>query len=55
MEDIKLTEEEKKLILICRTLRILREKKSSSPEMSNPNEIQIMVSEELGLGEKLGG
>ncbi len=52
MEELELSEEEKRLIIFFRALKLKRQKKNSSS--ANPNEIKIIVSEDLGLGEKIG-
>jgi hypothetical protein len=61
MEEIKITEEDmverreetiKRFAQFLREL-MMREKKSSLNE--NPNEVRICVTEDLNLGEKLGG
>ena len=53
MEELELSEEETKLILFFRALKLKRENKNYSSV--TPNEVNICVTEDLSLGEKIGG
>jgi predicted glycosyltransferase len=55
MDEIILSEEEKKLILLYRIMKSSRERKSSMSESEDPSQVKIHVTEEMTFGEKLGG
>jgi hypothetical protein len=59
MEELILSDEEKKLIKFLRLMKkikidtLLKERKSSSS--ANPSQVSICVTEDLNMGEKIGG
>ncbi len=62
MAEIKFTEEEirerkpETIKNFAEFLHLLIEQsKNSKPESTNPNEVRICVTEDLNMGEKLGG